>query len=201
MGSVVYVGVLALSINQIVDASNQPLVFAMPIAFVISESRPKFNIVLAKSMVCCHVVLEVGMLFDLSIIPGKLEFPVRSNLLAQKAKEPIVMESDQVIVLHLQTYEVFEFLDTMVRIRNLVMVLDNFENLASFQITRIRLAGGILSFLVIQSDRTDLPPDTVSRRYDCHQRITQSSVDNPEWFCLVVIFPGPFFIFDLVDPF
>ncbi len=100
MSGIVDVGVLALSINEIVDASNQPLVSAMPIAFVIRESRPKFNIVLAKSMVCRHVVLKVRMLFDLSIKSGKFEFPVRLDLLAQKAKEPIVMESDQVIVSH-----------------------------------------------------------------------------------------------------
>ena len=82
MSSIVDVSVLALSINQIVDASNQPLVFAMLIAFVISECGSKLNVVLAKSMVCCHVVLKVRMLFDLSVIPGELKLPVRLGLLA-----------------------------------------------------------------------------------------------------------------------
>ena len=83
MSGIVDVSVLALSINQIVDASNQPLASAMLIAFVIRESRPKLNIVLAESMVRCHIVLEVWMFLDLSIIPGELELPVRLDLLDQ----------------------------------------------------------------------------------------------------------------------
>ncbi len=92
MSGIVDVSVLALSINQIVDASNQPLVSAMPIAFVISESRSKLNIVLAESMVCCHIVLKVWMFLDLSIISGKLELSVRLNFLNQQAKQPLIME-------------------------------------------------------------------------------------------------------------
>jgi len=92
MSGIVDVSVLGLSINQIVDASNQPLVSAMLIAFVIRESRPKLNIVLAESMVRCHIVLKVWMFLDLSIIPGKLELPVRLNFLNQQAKQPLIME-------------------------------------------------------------------------------------------------------------
>ncbi len=102
MSGIVGVGILAPSINQIVDASDQPLVPAMLIAFVIRESRPKLNIVLAESMVGCHVVLKVWMFLDLSIIPGKLELPVRLDLLNQFAKEPFIMELEQVIVVHPQ---------------------------------------------------------------------------------------------------
>ena len=83
MSGIVDVGVFSLSINQIVDASDQPLISAMLIAFVISESRSKLNIVLAKSMVRCHIVLKVWMFLDLSIIPGELELPVRLDLLDQ----------------------------------------------------------------------------------------------------------------------
>ena len=92
MSGIVDVSVFSLSINQIVDASDQPLVSAMLIAFVISESWSKLNIVLAKSMVCCHIVLKVWMFLDLSIIPGKLELPVRLNFLNQQAKQPLIME-------------------------------------------------------------------------------------------------------------
>ncbi len=132
MSGIIDVGVLAFSVDEIVDASNQPLISAMLIAFVISESRSKLNIVLAESMVCCHVVLEVRMLFDLSIIPGKFEFPIRLDLLAQETKEPIVMEPDQVISLHLQTHKVFKLFDAMVHIRDLIVFIHDLDNLASF---------------------------------------------------------------------
>ncbi len=92
MSGIVDVSVFSLSINQIVDASDQPLVSAMLIAFVISESRSKLNVVLAKSMACCHIMLKVWMFLDLPIIPGKLELPVRLNLLDQQAKQPLIME-------------------------------------------------------------------------------------------------------------
>ena len=83
MSGIVDVGVFSLSINQIVDASGQPFISAMLIAFVISESRSKLNIVLWESMVRCHIVLKVWMFLDLSKIPGELELPVRLDLLDQ----------------------------------------------------------------------------------------------------------------------
>ena len=101
------------------------------------------------------------------------------------------MEPKKVVVNHLQTHDVFHFFDTMVDICDLVVVENNLEDLASFQITRVRFASGILSFLVIMPDRPDLSSDTVSRGNDCHQRITQSCVYDPERSCLVVIFPRP----------
>ena len=94
MSGIVDVGVFSLSINQIVDASDQPLISAMLIAFVISESRPKFNTVLWESMVRCHIVLKFWMFLDLSIISGKLELPSRLNLLNQQAEQPFIMEPE-----------------------------------------------------------------------------------------------------------
>jgi hypothetical protein len=101
------------------------------------------------------------------------------------------MEPKQVIVNHPQTHDVFHLFDTMVNVRDLVVVENDLEDLTSFQITRIRFASGILSFLVIMSDRPNLSSDTTSRRNDRHQRITQSCVYDQKWSCLVVVFPGP----------
>ena len=83
MSGVIDVGVFSLPINQVVDASNQPLISAMLIAFVISESRSKFNSILLESMVRRHIMLEFWMFLDLSIISGKLELPGRLYLLNQ----------------------------------------------------------------------------------------------------------------------
>jgi hypothetical protein len=110
------------------------------------------------------------------------------------------MEPKKVVVNHLQTHDVFHFLDTMVDVPDLVVVENDFKNLTSFQITRIRLACGILSFLVIMSDRPNLSSDSMSVRDNQAQRITQSCVNDHKWSCLIVVFPGPQFIFDLVDP-
>ncbi len=74
-------GVFAFSIHEIVNASNQPFVSAMLIAFVIGITMPKVNVVLAKSMACSQVMPKVRMLFDLSVVPGKFEFQIRPNLL------------------------------------------------------------------------------------------------------------------------
>ncbi len=95
-------GVLALSINEIADASNQPLVPAMLIAFVISEPRCKFNSILWKSMVRRHIMLEFWMFLDLSIISGKFELPGRLYLLNQQAEQPFIMEPKWVIVIILK---------------------------------------------------------------------------------------------------
>ncbi len=94
MSGVVDVGVLTLSINQIVDASNQPFISAMLIAFVISESRSKSNSILLESMVRRHIMLEFWMFLDLSIISGKFELPSRLKLLSHQAEQPFVMEPE-----------------------------------------------------------------------------------------------------------
>ncbi len=77
MSGIIDVGVFSLPINQVVDASNQPLTSAMLIALVISESRSKFHSTLWKSMVRRHIMLEFWMFLDLSIISGKFELPGR----------------------------------------------------------------------------------------------------------------------------
>ena len=134
---------LALSGDEIVNASNQPFVSAMPIAFVIRISRSKVNVVLAKSMAGCHIRLKVGILFDLSITPGKFEFPIRSNLLAQKTAEPVIMKLNQVIVVH------FELFDATVYFSDLVVIINDLENLTSFQVTRVWFASSIFPPLVV----------------------------------------------------
>jgi hypothetical protein len=92
MSSIIDVCIFSLPINHIVDASNQPFISAMLIAFVISESRSKFNSILWESMVRRHIMLEFWMFLDLSIISGKLELPGRLYLLNQQAEQPFIME-------------------------------------------------------------------------------------------------------------
>ena len=94
MSCIIDVCVFSLSINHIVDASDQPLIPTLLIAFVISESRSKFNSILLESMVRCHVMFEFWMFLDLSIISGKLELPGRLNLLNQQAEQPFIMEPE-----------------------------------------------------------------------------------------------------------
>ena len=92
MSSIIDVGVFSLPIDQVVDGSDQPLISAMLIAFVISESRSKFNSILLESMVRCHIMFEFRMFLDLSIISGKLELPGWFYLLNQQAEQPFIME-------------------------------------------------------------------------------------------------------------
>ena len=115
---------------------------------------------------------KIRMLLDLSIIPGQFELPTGLFLLTQEAEEPIIVEFHQVIIVHLNGHKVFELLDAMVDLRDLVVIAKDLEDLMSLQVPRVRLASGTLPLFVIVPDLSDLPPYPVSRRNYCHQSIS-----------------------------